>query len=623
MQGAADQARDPRRSVRHWGPFAATAFLVTLYYEVGNVLFFPSFDVAHRHGLSLWRLEQALRLDWEPAVQEAVNQVVLFGRPLLMDFLALVYVGPHFVLTFGLFAWAYWRRLGRFAEVRNVFAAFTVLSFGFQWIYPVAPPWQVPETGIAYGLEVLPVDGSDPTISKLTNPLAALPSVHTGWAFLCAWFAVSLCAPTNKWRHLWWAYPSVIVVTIIATGNHFVLDILAAAPFLAAGFLVDTWVRRGEPTGPTLRIPAPTGAPTPPIVHGPADARLKARWQAIAHLPARPRQLGWLRNLSSAVRLGLDYLLSVPPALLPLSARLRRYPKPFRREWITARDGSRLCSWVGLQPGPGKRPALVIVPGLFTSKDNHVVRRRALKVYREWGYHVLTLDMRGNGQSERRPSTAGWKEAEDLLDVVRHLRTLAPIDGVALYAESLAGTAATVAARLAGERGEPFADLGVVAVSALHDPTEAIRLYSDPPPGPLRPFVRFFTFLLRRSGQPGVRTFRDYHEAASQRYGKDPEQAARDATPLVPGMKLTGPLLVIHSHDDELVPARQVLDRLPLARATRGLAVWVLPWGHHCLHELSEPAWFWGVVEGFLGPAGLRAGQAVPQPTLEVVAHRA
>lgn len=609
------KAPDTRRSVRSWGPFAIVALAVTVYYELGNWLFYPDFETAHRHAVELWRWEQALFLDWEPTIQSWFYAWEVSGRPILMDAMALIYVGPHFILTFGLFAWAYWRHFDRFSEVRNVFAAFTVLSFGFQWLYPVAPPWQTPESGIAYGLTSLPVDGSNPVISRLTNPLAALPSVHTGWAFLCAWFAVSLSS--SKWRHLWWAYPSLIIVCIIATGNHFIIDILAVAPFLAAAFLVDAWLRRVAPT--PLEPARPTSMPPP--VHGPADQALAARWQSLARVPASPRKLSLVRNAWAAIRLGQDYLLSVPPRVARTLGSLRRYPAPFRKEPITARDGVRLASWVGLHPG--KRPALVIVPGMFTSKDNAVVRRRALHVHRKWGYHVMTIDMRSNGESERVPGSAGWKEAEDLLDAVRHLRTLAQVDGVAVYAESLAGTAAAVAARMAGERGEIFADLGVVAVSALHDPAEALRLYSDPPPGPLRPIARFFTFLLRLSGQKEARTFLEYNRSSSRHYGVDPEVAIGMSTPLVPGMRLSGPLLIVHSKDDDLVAVAQVTARLAVARQTRGLAIWVLPWGNHCLHELAEKDWFWGVLEGFLGPNVARHAARASQRTVEAVAQRA
>jgi len=583
-------ATDPRLQRRNWVPMAAVLVGIVAYYEVGNRLFTPDAAAAHRHALDLWRFEHAAGLVWEPAIQHALQHVTVAGVPWLLDLLVAFYVGPHFVLTLGLFVWAYWRRLGRFAEVRNTFAAFTILAFGFQWLYPVAPPWLTPETGLDYSLRVLPVDGSNAAIQAMTNPYAAFPSVHTGWSFLCAFFLVRLGAG-GRWRHLWWLYPTTIVVAILATGNHFVIDILGAVPFLALAFAIDGSIRR--PYGHAAAKPMP--------VHGPADGPLLARWQALGALDATPRPLGWVRNAWSALRLGEDYALSVPPAMVRLTAGLRRYPKPFRREWIVASDGARLRAWVGLQPR--KAPALVIIPGLFTSKDNHVVRRRAVKVFRQWGYHVLTLDMRGNGQSERAPSTCGWKEAEDLLDVVRHLRGMAHVDGVAIYAESLAGTAAAVAARLAAERGEPFADLGVVAASALHDPAEAIDLYTDPPPGPLRPFARFFTFLLRRSGQRGIRTFRQYHESGSRHYGVDPARAAEASRPLVPGMRLSGPLLVIHSTDDDLVPVTQLERALPLARATPGLAVWILPWGNHCLYELADADWFWSVLERFFGPA--------------------
>src|ERR1044072_5168207 len=47
-----------------------------------------------------------------------------------------------------------------------------------------------------------PGAGPAPPTASRANPLAALPSVHTGWAVLCAWFFVSLS--TSPRRHWWW-----------------------------------------------------------------------------------------------------------------------------------------------------------------------------------------------------------------------------------------------------------------------------------------------------------------------------------------------------------------------------------------------------------------------------------
>jgi ubiquinone/menaquinone biosynthesis C-methylase UbiE len=58
---------------------------------------------------------------------------------------------------------------------------------------------------------------------------------------------------------------------------------------------------------------------------------------------------------------------------------------------------------------------------------------------------VLTIDLRGVGESERNFSTPGWKEAEDIRAAIRFFRENAPVRRIHLYAESLAAAAALVA----------------------------------------------------------------------------------------------------------------------------------------------------------------------------------
>jgi pimeloyl-ACP methyl ester carboxylesterase len=581
-----EPAVDPRRLPRNWGAFLAAVAAATLYYELGNYFFYPDFEVARRHALELWALQQSWGLDLEPALQNLVDQVTLFGFPWLMVFLVLFYVGPHFLLTFGFFGWAYWRRFEHFARVRNVFLIFTVTSFGFQWAYPLAPPRLIPETGLRYTLdEWLPVSGNSPTIMALTNPYAALPSVHTGWAFLVAYFMVRLNHRPR--RHLWWLYPATIMLSIFATGNHFILDVVAAVPFLLLAFGLDVLLRSKHKPH--------QGAVPEPLYRG-TDERLKRRLDALAAIPATTRSLQHPRNWAAGARLFLDYAATVPPRMSQVASRIRHYPAPFAKHELRARDGTRLVAWIGVHEGQ-ERPGLIIVPGLFTSKDNAVVKKRSLRIFRQWGFHVMSFDLRGNGESDRVPSTVGWKEADDLIDAAQWFRTMAPLTSVAVYAESLAATAAILAAQRAASQGVPFADGGVLAVSGYSDPSATIELYTNPPKQrpDLAQVANFFTLLLRFAGMD-VRTFRDYHELGCRHYDVDPAAAARQSDTAVHDGPITDPLLVLHSDDDTLVPVEQARRLEP---RTDQLALWRLPWGHHCLYEMAAPDWFWTVLERF------------------------
>jgi PAP2 superfamily len=69
------------------------------------------------------------------------------------------------------------------------------------------------------------------------NPYAAFPSVHLLWALIPA-----LCLAGGS-RHLWvWAaalcYPLVMVVTVISSGNHYILDCVGSLVILAIGYLL-------------------------------------------------------------------------------------------------------------------------------------------------------------------------------------------------------------------------------------------------------------------------------------------------------------------------------------------------------------------------------------------------
>jgi membrane-associated phospholipid phosphatase len=60
------------------------------------------------------------------------------------------------------------------------------------------------------------------------NPYAAMPSMHVGWALLVG-IALLHCSRRRGTRALAILYPVFMAVTVVVTGNHYVVDCIAGA----------------------------------------------------------------------------------------------------------------------------------------------------------------------------------------------------------------------------------------------------------------------------------------------------------------------------------------------------------------------------------------------------------
>ena len=69
-------------------------------------------------------------------------------------------------------------------------------------------------------------------MSFVTNPYAAMPSLHMGYALFTAMALWMLC-PGKLARVIAIAYPVAVLASIVLTGNHYFLDALAGAGVLA------------------------------------------------------------------------------------------------------------------------------------------------------------------------------------------------------------------------------------------------------------------------------------------------------------------------------------------------------------------------------------------------------
>lgn len=119
---------------------------------------------------------------------------------------------------------------------------------GVLWAFPVAPPRMLPgfvDTQVA--LHPWGLYDSSP-MARLSNPYAAMPSLHTGWAVWCALAVIFL---VRSWpiRALAACYRLATGTVVLATANHYLLDVaggvLAVAVAIAVGMPPDR--RRREP----------------------------------------------------------------------------------------------------------------------------------------------------------------------------------------------------------------------------------------------------------------------------------------------------------------------------------------------------------------------------------------
>jgi hypothetical protein len=90
---------------------------------------------------------------------------------------------------------------------------------------------------------------------SVTNQYAAMPSLHAAWAIIVG-LALVVCL-SARWRWAALLHPVLTVLVVVATGNHYWLDVLAAGALVALALRVHGVTPRTSslqirPSGPTL-----------------------------------------------------------------------------------------------------------------------------------------------------------------------------------------------------------------------------------------------------------------------------------------------------------------------------------------------------------------------------------
>ena len=178
----------------------------------------------------MWRLEQWLHLPSELTLQRGI-----IPHSFLTQACNIFYATVHVPALLVTLIWLFARHRDRYRWIRNNLAVLTAGCLLIQFI-PVAPPRMFADlgfidTGLRYGQSVYGAGGSGES-----NQLAALPSIHVGWAIVVA--VAVITASHHRWRWLIVVHPALTMYAVMVTGNHWWLDGILAGAILAASMAV-------------------------------------------------------------------------------------------------------------------------------------------------------------------------------------------------------------------------------------------------------------------------------------------------------------------------------------------------------------------------------------------------
>jgi membrane-associated phospholipid phosphatase len=123
--------------------------------------------------------------------------------------------------------WVYLRRNESFTRFRNTILLANVLGLVGYVLLPTAPPRLFPAMGFADTLaQIGGLNHGSGLVELASNPYAAMPSLHAADALIVGVVLASVC---RSWwaKTIWLIWPLWVWFAVMATGNHFWLDVLA------------------------------------------------------------------------------------------------------------------------------------------------------------------------------------------------------------------------------------------------------------------------------------------------------------------------------------------------------------------------------------------------------------
>lgn len=167
------------------------------------------------HAEDVLALERALSIDVEARVVDAVSGSSLGTA------LGWLYTNIHLPVLFAFVAGARLLAPDRYPAIRTTFVLSFVPAVFVIGLYPLAPPHWLP--GMGFGGPPTQAELGDASGALFHNSTAAAASQHFGFAVLVAAASIWLF-PRSRLAWATIAYPALVFLVIVGTGNHYVVD---------------------------------------------------------------------------------------------------------------------------------------------------------------------------------------------------------------------------------------------------------------------------------------------------------------------------------------------------------------------------------------------------------------
>ena len=158
---------------------------------------------------------------------ELVVQRTVASSAVLTFLTVLTYRASEFVVVSAALVWVYLRRRWAFTQFRNTIFAASLVALVCYFVLPTAPPRMFPGLGFVDTVAHAGGPSRDPGVLSLAaNEYAAMPSLHAADALIVG-VAIALLARRRLVKVVALLWPAWVWLCVMATGNHFALDVVA------------------------------------------------------------------------------------------------------------------------------------------------------------------------------------------------------------------------------------------------------------------------------------------------------------------------------------------------------------------------------------------------------------